>query len=100
MFKEYKLSKESFIGGWFISPKICNGLVSYFNEFNQHAVLGKWGKGKIKKSIKDSLDLTINLNNLDKEILNYKIELQKILTFKNIIKKVDLKNGILKDTTY
>tara|TARA_R100000655_G_scaffold21304_1_gene43696 strand:+ start:281 stop:856 length:576 start_codon:yes stop_codon:yes gene_type:complete len=82
MFKEYKLSKESFIGGWFISPKICDGLVSYFNEFSQHAVPGEYsisGKGKIKKSIKDSLDLIINVSNLDKEIVNYKIELQKIL---------------------
>jgi len=82
MFKEYKLSKESFIGGWFISPKICDGLVSYFNEFRQHAVPGKYnisGKGKIKKSFKDSLDLPIKVNNLDKEILNYKIELHKLL---------------------
>jgi len=79
MFKEYKLPKESFIGGWFISPKICDGLVSYFNEFSKHAIPGKSGEGKIKKRIKDSLDLTIYSNNLDKEILNYKIQLQKIL---------------------
>jgi|TARA_R110000824_G_scaffold5700_1_gene26334 hypothetical protein len=79
MFKEYKLPKESFIGGWFISSKICDGLVSYFNEFSKHAVPGKSGKGKVTKSVKDSLDLVITENNLDKEILPYRIELQKIL---------------------
>ena len=37
------------------------------------------GKGKIKKNVKDSLDLVITANNLDKEILIYRIELQKLL---------------------
>ncbi len=79
MFKEYKLPLDSFIGGWFISSKICDGLISYFNEFSKHATPGKSGKGKVKKNVKDSLDLVITANNLDKEILTYKIELQKLL---------------------
>jgi len=77
--KEYKLPLNSFIGGWFIPAKICNGLVSYYNEFNKHATPGRSGSGKVRKNVKDSLDLLINSNNLDKEILLYRIELQKIL---------------------
>ena len=79
MFKEYKLPKESFIGGWFIPTPICDGLISYYTEFNMHATPGRAGKGKVTKSVKDSSDLLITGDNLDKEILIYKQELQKIL---------------------
>ena len=58
--KEYKLPLDSFIGGWFLPTKVCDELVSYYNEFNKHATPGKSGGGKIRKNIKDSLDLSIN----------------------------------------
>ena len=58
--KEYKLPLNSFIGGWFIPAKICNGLVSYYNEFNKHATPGRSGSGKVRKNVKDSLDLLMN----------------------------------------
>jgi hypothetical protein len=79
MFKEYKLPKESFVGGWFIPTKICDGLISYFNEFSKNTTPGVVSGGKIKKDVKDSLDLQINSDNLDKEILAYRNKLQKIL---------------------
>ena len=77
--KEYKLPKETFMGGWFIPLEICNGLVSYFNKFNNNATPGVLNGSRIKKDVKDSLDLPIPMHNVDEEILSYRIELQKIL---------------------
>jgi len=77
--KEYKLPLDSFIGGWFIPTKVCDELIFYYNKFKKHTTPGKSGGGKVRKNIKDSLDLSINSNNLDKEIILYRIELQKIL---------------------
>ena len=81
MFKEYKLPKENFIGGWFIPNKICDSLVDYFNSnknktdeghfINQH-------KKIIDKKVKESLDLGL-YNVTDKEVTDYKIALQKVL---------------------
>jgi hypothetical protein len=33
--KEEKFNKDSFIGGWYIDPKVCDDLVKYF-ENNKH----------------------------------------------------------------
>jgi len=77
--KEYKLPLDSFIGGWFIPTKVCDELIFYYNKFKKRTTPGKSGGGKVRKNIKDSLDLSINSNNLDKEIILYRIELQKIL---------------------
>ena len=78
-FKEYKLPKETFMGGWFIPLEICDGLVSYFNKFNNNATPGVLNRNRIKKDVKDSLDLQINMHNVDEEILAYRIKLQNIL---------------------
>ena len=79
MFKEYKLSKESFIGGWFIDKKICDNIIKYFNIFKSNAKPGKIGNKLIKKDIKDSLDLIVTSDNIDKEIFEYRLALQKVL---------------------
>jgi len=79
MFKQYKLPKESFIGGWFIPKKICDNLVSYYNEFNSYARSGIIEGEKINKVIKDSMDLRIEKNNFDKEIIDYNKYLQEVL---------------------
>jgi hypothetical protein len=79
MLKEYKLPKESFIGGWFIPKKICNNLVSYYDEFNLHARPGTVTGGLVNKFSKDSMDLCIEKNNFDKEIIDYHKYLQKVL---------------------
>ena len=78
--KEYKLPLDSFIGGWFLSTKVCDKLISYYNEFSKHATPGKSGNGKVRKNIKDSLDLSINSKNFDKEILIYR---EKVVTYCN-----------------
>jgi len=79
MLKEYKLPKESFIGGWFIPKKICDNLVSYYNEFNLHTIPGTVKGGLVNKFFKDSMDLCIKKNNFDKEIIEYSKYLQKVL---------------------
>ena len=79
MLKQYKLPKESFIGGWFIPKKICDNLVSYYNEYNSHARPGTVTGGLVNKFFKDSMDLCIKKNNFDKEIIDYHKYLQKVL---------------------
>ena len=79
MFKEYKLPKEGFIGGWFISSKICKNLISYYNEFNSNAQLGMTTGKKVNKKIKHSYDLNIGSRNTDKEVCEYRHTLQKLL---------------------
>lgn len=77
--KEYKTPKESFLGGWFIPEKICDDLISYYDEFKDKTIQGVCGNGEIKKSTKDSTDLTIHSDNWDKEIENYRAYLQQVL---------------------
>tara|TARA_R110002167_G_scaffold288932_1_gene493938 strand:- start:695 stop:1261 length:567 start_codon:yes stop_codon:yes gene_type:complete len=79
MLKQYKLPKESFIGGWFIPKKICDKLISYYDKFNSHVVPGTIGDCNVLKSVKDSMDLFIEPNNQDKEIIEYQQVLQKVL---------------------
>jgi hypothetical protein len=79
MFKEYKLPKESFIGGWFVNENISNDLLKYYDSFILKAKAGKIANKKVKKNIKDSLDLRITSDNLDQEIFNYRIALQTVL---------------------
>ena len=79
MYKEYKLPKESFIGGWFIPTNVCNELISYYNEFNMHASPGKVKNNYSNKSIKDSIELAITVHNQDKEIIKYQKCLQQVL---------------------
>ena len=79
MLKQYKLPKESFIGGWFIPKKICDKLISYYDKFNSHVVPGTIGDRNVLKSVKDSMDLFIEPNNQDKEIIEYQQVLQKVL---------------------
>ena len=79
MFKEYKLPKENFIGGWFIPNKICDSLVNYFNTNKDKAEEGNFinQNGKITdKKVKESLELGL-YTDVNKEVLDYKQALQK-----------------------
>ena len=81
MFKEYKLPKENFISGWFIPDNICDNLISYFNTNKDKTIQGYYTNNNKKvcnKKIKDSIDLGL-YNNLDKEVIDYRIALQKVL---------------------
>ena len=77
--EDYDLPKESFIGGWIIPNKICDGLLSYNDIHNNHAVQGQISQGKGVKKIKESKDLHISSDNFDPQILDYRIALQKTL---------------------
>ena len=57
--KEFKFKKDSFIGGWFISEKVCDDLITFKNDN-----INSFDKGKlynqnneINLKDKDSLDL-------------------------------------------
>jgi hypothetical protein len=83
MFKEYKLPKENFIGGWFIPNKICDSLVDYFNTNKDKAEEGHYldQNKNVKvtnKKIKESLELGL-YNDPNKEVVDYRETLQKVL---------------------
>jgi len=82
MFKEFKLPSNSFIGGWFIPKKTCNDLIKYFNKNKKFQSPGKFAvneKFYINKKNKDSMDISIDNNNNDFEIYNYRKDFQKVL---------------------
>jgi|TARA_R110002012_G_C11331056_1_gene577046 prolyl 4-hydroxylase len=82
MFKEYKLPLNSFIGGWFIPEKICDDLIKYFNKNKKMQTEGFINTNNnlsVNKKYKDSKDMNIDSNNFDKEIINYRKYLQKII---------------------
>jgi len=82
MFKQYKLPFDSFIGGWFIPKKICDGIIKYFNKNEEMRVPGKIGNGNemfIEKETKDSVEVAIDNYNINEEIVSYRRELQKVL---------------------
>tara|TARA_B100000900_G_C20502730_1_gene684485 strand:- start:125 stop:709 length:585 start_codon:yes stop_codon:yes gene_type:complete len=79
--KEFKFKKDSFIGGWFISEKVCDDLITFKNDN-----INSFDKGKlynqnneINLKDKDSLDLGIKPNTTNFIFVNYELELQKVL---------------------
>ena len=83
-FKEYKISKDYFIKGWYIPKKICDDLIKYFNDNYKKTIQGIVGTG-VNKNIKESTDLCLGTNNTNLKVLNYRKILQKLLD--NYIKK-------------
>ena len=82
MLKEYKLPLNTFIGGWYIPEKICDDLITYFDKNKNKQIDGFFrihDELLVDKKKKDSKDLTIENDNFDKEIINYKKYLQKVL---------------------
>ena len=77
--KEYKLPKESFIGGWFIPSNMCDKLINYYNKFEKNVIAGSNASNIVNKKFKDSLDLVIYKNNQDTEIIEYLKHLQTVL---------------------
>jgi len=75
---EYKIKSNSFIGGWYISKEICDSLINYFKNSEEKQTIGLSGYG-LDKTIKDSIDLSINYNNFNQPIKSYRDELHKCL---------------------
>ena len=86
--KEFEISENTFIGGWYIDRLVCDNLV---NLFNQNKGLARAGttyvgtKATVDKERKLSLDLTIPAANNQKPFEDYKKELSKCLA--NYVKK-------------
>jgi len=77
--KKYKLPKNTFIGGWFIPEKACDGLISYYNKNSKGIKPGEIKESTVDKKIKDSFDLHITSENMDDEVLQYRKYLQIVL---------------------
>tara|TARA_R100001163_G_C4960788_1_gene124693 strand:+ start:36 stop:632 length:597 start_codon:yes stop_codon:yes gene_type:complete len=81
MLESSKINKlNNFIAGWYIDKKVCDDLINYF-EINPNKRPGKlfWdGKSKVIPDKKLSTDLSISLQNMDLEIINYIKELNKV----------------------
>jgi len=69
--KELKLDcVNCFISGWFIDEKICDGVVSFFEE-SPDKKEGVLGYNYVDKSKKDSTDVIVNPKNPDIRVQNY-----------------------------
>ena len=95
--KEYKLPFDSFIGGWFINDKICDNLISLYQQNKEHTQEGKTLHNDVRtinKFIKDSRDLSLPSNYFEYPINEYRNALQKCL--EKYIKKYKYVDGYSK----
>ena len=61
--KEHNLPFNSFIGGWYIDPKICDDLITLFKSQKEHQKPGVVGRPyNVEITKKDSIDLGIDEN--------------------------------------
>jgi prolyl 4-hydroxylase len=96
---EYKFPYESFIGGWYISNSVCDDMIKVFHssKLKKETIKGLQGKNgvaDINLNIKDSEDLIISHLDNDKEILNYREQLQ--LCLNEYVKKYPDANTLAK----
>ena len=72
--------KDNFIAGWYIDEKVCDDLINYFESHSDKGpgVLRWKGANRVIPELKHSTDLSIEPNNQDIEIINYRNELQKV----------------------
>jgi len=78
--KEHKFPDNSFIGGWYIDPKICDDLINFFNNKKEHHTLGLTeGAKKPDKKTKESIDFSINPEYFVETFPSYWSEFKKCL---------------------
>ena len=76
--KQHDYPYDSFIAGWYIPENICDGLLEYYHaniKNVQDGVIGTKGNAStniVKKSVKDSLDLSLSPNENSSEVQSYK----------------------------
>lgn len=72
---------DSFIKGWYIPKEICYNLIQYYEKRFDRTEAGLCGGDDgvpiVKKDVKDSQDLYIDISNDDPQIKDYMIYLQK-----------------------
>ena len=72
---------SNFIAGGYIDKDVCKNLIQYFEncKYKTDGKVGRADEHKVKSNIKKSTDLNISLINQDKCIIDYYIELNKVL---------------------
>ena len=92
---EHDFPYDSFIGGWYISSKVCDDLLDFYDNNKEIAGQGKLG-GKntlrLDTEKKDCLEINIPHNLRFFPFLDYKDELQKCLD--NYCKKYEKANEV------
>jgi hypothetical protein len=64
--KEYVLPYESFMGGWFIPEKLCDDIITYFNDNKNNKTPGLVGtKREVNLNKKDSIDMCVSKNDFN-----------------------------------
>ena len=83
MIKEHKFADKTFIGGWYISKKLCDMIIKYYDDNEPN-----WKTGAVysnnntvvhDKKSKDSTDLYISPYCEDEPIVTYREQLSKML---------------------
>ena len=77
--KQHNFPDDSFIGGWYISKKICDELVSYFKDNKSQHLKGTIGDNYENDVKKKSIELLINCDFFIKKFSNYFSEFNKCL---------------------
>jgi hypothetical protein len=67
----FETESPSFISGWFIDQKICDGIIDFYNEDNYFPVSSGMYSSKQNNNQKESLDKSISPITKDQRILNY-----------------------------
>ena len=98
MYKEYKIDKATFLGGWYIPESVCDELIEtyYNNEF-------KWGKGtvgdnKLVPDAKKSTEMVITPNEYNVYAKNYLSHLSSCL--EEYKKKYPYSNSVAEFSCY
>jgi hypothetical protein len=72
---EHIFDEKSFIGGWYISEKICDDLLNYFfinSDFLKKGTIGTDKGAVVDNSYKDSYDLAVEVKNFQNPLIkNY-----------------------------
>ena len=88
--KEFKLDKQTFMGGWYIDTKLCDKIIKIYKQIPTVLKGGGEtskpdGSKEINKDIKDSSDISIESNNFKYPLNKYHEQLQACL--ENYVKK-------------
>jgi prolyl 4-hydroxylase len=73
--QEEKFKENSFIGGWYINPKICDNIINYFEKSKRKAPgMVHYPNPQIDKDYKVSMDISLRAN--DSLLEDYNDELK------------------------
>ena len=72
--KEYVLPQNTFIGGWYIPPYLCDGLIEVFKAYPKHQSPGVVGPPplKVRPEIKESTEIALDPKYNDPSFIVYR----------------------------